>query len=78
MSVYINTNLLYIYVLLIRNHCSWDDKSMEDDRFCITVTVLETSTHGSLELDAIRLVLIPFLLDSPVKGKKNPDSSCFV
>ena len=51
---------------------------MEDDRFCITVTVLETSTHGSLELDAIRLVLIPFLLDSPVKGKKNPDSSCFV
>lgn len=43
---------------------------MEDDRFCITVTVLETSTHGSLELDAIRLVLIPFLLDSPVKGKK--------
>uniref|UniRef100_M4FIT1 Uncharacterized protein n=1 Tax=Brassica campestris TaxID=3711 RepID=M4FIT1_BRACM len=50
------------------NHCSWDDKSMEDDRFCITVTVLEASTHGSLELDAIRLVLIPFLLDSPVKG----------
>ena len=54
---------------------------MEDDRFCITVTVLEASTHGSLELDAIRLVLIPFLLDSPVKGKKKKkrtDSSCFV
>ena len=43
---------------------------MEDDRFCITVTVLEASTHCSLELDAIRLVLIPFLLESPVKGKK--------
>ncbi|KAJ0265541.1 DNA-directed RNA polymerase IV subunit 1 [Hirschfeldia incana] len=50
------------------NHCSWDDKSMEDDRFCITVTVLEASTHDSLELEAIRLLLIPFLLNSPVKG----------
>lgn len=42
---------------------------MEDERFCITVTVVEASRHSSLELDAIRLVLIPFLLDSPVKGK---------
>ncbi|KAJ4877071.1 DNA-directed RNA polymerase IV subunit 1 [Raphanus sativus] len=50
------------------NHCSWDDKSMEEDRFCITVIVLEASTQDSLELEAIRLVLIPFLLDSPVKG----------
>ncbi|ESQ29076.1 hypothetical protein EUTSA_v10023214mg [Eutrema salsugineum] len=50
------------------NHCSWDDKAMDDDRFCITVTVVEASHFSSLELDAIRLVLIPFLLDSPVKG----------
>ncbi|CAN6970992.1 unnamed protein product [Brassica rapa subsp. trilocularis] len=50
------------------NHCSWDDKAMEEDRVCITVTVLEASRNDSLELDAIRLVLIPFLLESPVKG----------
>lgn len=68
MSIF-DTNLLYVYyALLSRNHCSWDDKAMEDDRVCITVTVLEASRHDSLELDAIRLVLIPFLLDSPVKG----------
>ncbi|KAG2262320.1 hypothetical protein Bca52824_069399 [Brassica carinata] len=46
------------------NHCSWDDKAMDGDRICITVT----STDDSLELEAVRLVLIPFLLDSPVKG----------
>ncbi|XP_019094155.1 PREDICTED: DNA-directed RNA polymerase IV subunit 1-like [Camelina sativa] len=50
------------------NRCSSDDKAMKDDSFCITVTVTEASKHSSLELDAIRLVLIPFLLDSPVKG----------
>ncbi|KAF8095702.1 hypothetical protein N665_0325s0005 [Sinapis alba] len=50
------------------NHCSWDDKAMDDDSICITVTVVEASTDDSLELEAIRLVLIPFLLDSPVKG----------
>ncbi|CAH2048096.1 unnamed protein product [Thlaspi arvense] len=47
------------------NHCSSDDKAMEDDRFCITVTVVEAFP---LELEAIQLVLIPFLLDSTVKG----------
>ncbi|KAL1189982.1 DNA-directed RNA polymerase IV subunit 1 [Cardamine amara subsp. amara] len=50
------------------NHCSSDDKAMEDDRFCITVTIVEASEHSSLELDAVILVLIPFLLESPVKG----------
>ncbi|KFK40548.1 nuclear rna polymerase d1a [Arabis alpina] len=50
------------------NHCSADEKAMEDDRFCITVTVVEASKHSSLELDDVRLVLIPFLLDFPVKG----------
>lgn len=69
MSIF-DTNLLYIYVLLIRNHCSWDDKAMDGERLCITVTVVEASTQYSLELEAIRLLLIPFLLDSPVKGKK--------
>lgn len=44
---------------------------MDGDRLCITVTIVDASTHDSLELEAIRLVLIPFLLDSPVKGKKN-------
>ncbi|XP_056864767.1 DNA-directed RNA polymerase IV subunit 1 isoform X2 [Raphanus sativus] len=53
------------------NHCSWDDKSMDGDRLCITVTVVEASTQDSLELEAIRLVLIPFLLDSPVKGYRD-------
>jgi len=56
-------------VLWIRNHCSSDDQAMKDDNVCITVTVVEASKHSVLELDAIRLVLIPFLLDSPVKGK---------
>lgn len=64
----LETDLLYIYVLWIRNHCSSDDEAMKDDSFCITVTVIEASKHSVLELDAIRLVLIPFLLDSPVKG----------
>ncbi|AAG12662.1 RNA polymerase IIA largest subunit, putative; 12353-6556 [Arabidopsis thaliana] len=50
------------------NHCSSDDQAMKDDNVCITVTVVEASKHSVLELDAIRLVLIPFLLDSPVKG----------
>lgn len=52
---------------------------MDGDRLCITVTVVEASTQDSLELEAIRLVLIPFLLDSPVKGNlNNKDSSCSV
>ncbi|XP_023643709.1 DNA-directed RNA polymerase IV subunit 1 [Capsella rubella] len=48
------------------NHCPSDDKAMTDDSFCITVTVIEASKP--LDLDAVRLILIPFLLDSPVKG----------
>lgn len=54
---------------------------MEDHSFCITVTVVEASRHSSLELDAIRLILIPYLLDFPVKGKarmNKMDSSCSV
>ncbi|CAN8245311.1 unnamed protein product [Cochlearia groenlandica] len=50
------------------NHCSSDENTTKDERFCITVSLVEASEHSSLELEAIRRVLIPFLLDSPVKG----------
>ncbi|CAA7059002.1 unnamed protein product [Microthlaspi erraticum] len=55
-------------IIQTTNHCSSDEVAMEDHSFCITVTVVEASRHSSLELDAIRLILIPYLLDFAVKG----------
>ncbi|XVE64910.1 hypothetical protein DITRI_Ditri07aG0140000 [Diplodiscus trichospermus] len=48
--------------------CSLIDTPSEDDVFCITVTIVECSKSSRLELDVIRDLLIPSLLQAVVKG----------
>ncbi|KAL4361704.1 hypothetical protein GQ457_04G037890 [Hibiscus cannabinus] len=40
----------------------------EDDKFCITVKIVECPKSSRIELDVIRDVLIPSLLETVVKG----------
>ncbi|XP_010533721.1 PREDICTED: DNA-directed RNA polymerase IV subunit 1 isoform X2 [Tarenaya hassleriana] len=49
------------------NDCS-DKNSTKNDGFCITVTIVEVSKKSSTDPDSVRCMLIPFLLDSVVKG----------
>ncbi|KAF5734464.1 DNA-directed RNA polymerase IV subunit 1 [Tripterygium wilfordii] len=44
------------------------DEKEDNDTFCITVTVVENSKNSSIQLDAIRDLVIPFLLGTVVKG----------
>ncbi|XWS61838.1 hypothetical protein CRYUN_Cryun07bG0159800 [Craigia yunnanensis] len=48
--------------------CSLIDMPNEDDMFCITVTIVECSKSSRIELDVIRDMVIPSLLEAVVKG----------
>ncbi|KAK8584261.1 hypothetical protein V6N12_068507 [Hibiscus sabdariffa] len=48
--------------------CSFIDMQNEDDTFCITVTIVECSKSSPIELNVIRDMVIPSLLEAVVKG----------
>ncbi|KAE8710817.1 Phosphoenolpyruvate carboxylase-related kinase 1 isoform 1 [Hibiscus syriacus] len=48
--------------------CSFIDFENEDDAFCITVTIVECSKSSRIELDVIRDMVIPSILEAVVKG----------
>ncbi|GAV79426.1 RNA_pol_Rpb1_2 domain-containing protein/RNA_pol_Rpb1_3 domain-containing protein/RNA_pol_Rpb1_1 domain-containing protein/RNA_pol_Rpb1_4 domain-containing protein/DUF3223 domain-containing protein, partial [Cephalotus follicularis] len=61
----LNFSLLDLYIR--STDCSADDKTEEDDTFCITVTIIE-NLKNPLQLDFIRDKIIPFLLGTVIKG----------
>ncbi|XP_021290967.1 DNA-directed RNA polymerase IV subunit 1 isoform X2 [Herrania umbratica] len=48
--------------------CSLIDTPNEDDTFCITVMIVEYSKSSHMELDVIRDMVIPYLLEAVIKG----------
>ncbi|KAL1141298.1 hypothetical protein V6Z11_A11G019600 [Gossypium hirsutum] len=48
--------------------CSQFGMPNKDDRFCITVTIVEPSKKSHIELDVIQAIVIPSLLEAVVKG----------
>ncbi|TYJ07689.1 hypothetical protein E1A91_A11G022700v1 [Gossypium mustelinum] len=48
--------------------CSQFGMPNKDDRFCITVTIVEPSKKSHIELDVIQAIVLPSLLEAVVKG----------
>lgn len=48
--------------------CSVAEARKEKSEICITVSVIETSKDPSSLLDTLRDVVIPFLLETVIKG----------
>lgn len=48
--------------------CSVAEVQKEKSEICITVSVVETSKDPSSLLDTLRDVVIPFLLETVIKG----------